>query len=53
MNHQSREAGIPVWEALGYLRIIQTSFFRHTVRLYFSTFFEIKHGHGLALSNEI
>lgn len=52
MNHQSREAGIPVWEALGHLRIIQTSF-RHTVGLYFSTFFEIRHGHGLALANEI
>lgn len=53
MNHQSREAGIPVQEASGYLRIVQASFCRRTVRLYFLTFFEVKHGHGLALSNEI
>lgn len=54
MNHQSSGS----WDTCtggncGYLRIVQASFCRRIVRLYFLTFFEIKHGHGLALSNEI
>ena len=53
LNHQSSETGIP---ALGGIRpfihnpdlLLQTH-----VGLYFSTFFEIRHGSGLALANGI